>query len=279
MRLTFDPRLCGTYLETNIVVLRVYTRFMKSAAQPTFDPMILWISWFDLHNSRINMTRRPKMSDKNVLIPNIGRSKCCAGHFWSHDLVDLMFRSSPFVDQNDAQATFSGSDCFVPQHWGIKITGCIKLRDALDFWSQTQWNLFGNQYLCFASLYPNHEKCRAAHFWSHDFVDLMVWSPREGHMFGIRLFCAPALGDENYRMCKTKGWGWLLIPDSVELIWKPISLFCEFISDSCKVPRCPLLIPWSCGFHALILTRRPHFRDQIVLCPSIGGWKLQVVLN
>jgi hypothetical protein len=61
MRLIFDPRLSGTYLETNISVLRVYTRFMKSAAQPTFDPtrfmesaaqatfdpMILWISWFD----------------------------------------------------------------------------------------------------------------------------------------------------------------------------------------------------------------------------------------
>jgi hypothetical protein len=29
--------------------LRVYTRFMKSAAQPTFDPMILWISWFEPH--------------------------------------------------------------------------------------------------------------------------------------------------------------------------------------------------------------------------------------
>jgi hypothetical protein len=27
--------------------LRVYTRFMASAAQATFDPMILWISWFD----------------------------------------------------------------------------------------------------------------------------------------------------------------------------------------------------------------------------------------
>jgi hypothetical protein len=68
-------------LETNIFVLRVYTRFMKSAAQATFDPMILWISWFDPHNSRINMTRRPKMRDQNVLIPSIGRSKCRAGHF------------------------------------------------------------------------------------------------------------------------------------------------------------------------------------------------------
>ena len=143
----------------------------------------------------------------------------------------------------------------------------------------------------FASLYPIHEKCRAAHFWSHDLVDLMVWSPREGHMFGIRLFCAPALGDENYRMYKTKGWVWHLIPDSVELIWKPISLFCEFIPDSWKVPRSPLLIPpdswkvprkpllipWSCGSHGLIPTRRPHFRDQIVLRPSIGGSKLRDV--
>jgi hypothetical protein len=81
MRLTFDPRLSRTYLETNISVLRVYSRFLKSAAQPTIDPMILWISCFDPHE----------------------------------------------------KATFSGSDCFVPQHWGIKITGCIKLRDEVDF--------------------------------------------------------------------------------------------------------------------------------------------------
>jgi hypothetical protein len=81
MSLTFDPRLSGTYLETNIFDLRVYTRFMKSAAQANFYPMILWISWFDSYE----------------------------------------------------EATFSGSDCFVPQHWGIKITGCIKLRDELDF--------------------------------------------------------------------------------------------------------------------------------------------------
>ena len=80
MRLTFDPRLSGIYLETNIFVLRVYTRFMKSAAQPNFDPVILWISWFDPH----------------------------------------------------AKATFSGSDCIVPHHWGIRITGCIKLRDEVD---------------------------------------------------------------------------------------------------------------------------------------------------
>ena len=277
MRFTFDPWLSGTYLETNIFVLRVYTRFMKSAAQPTFDPMILWISWFEPH----------------------------------------------------AKATFSGSDCFVPQHWGIKNTGCIKLRDKVDFWSQTQWNLFGNQYLCLASLYPIHEKCRAGHFWSHDLVDLMVWSPqfedqhdakakdarskcfdsqhwkikvsrrpllipwscgsdvsiltirgskwREVHSYGIRMCWAPALGDQNYPMCKTTGWGSFLIPDSVELIWKPISLFCEFIPDSWKVPRSPLLIPWSCGFHGLIPTRRPHFRDQIGFCPSIGGSKLRDV--
>jgi hypothetical protein len=87
-------------------------------------------------------------------------------------------------------------------------------------------------------------------------VDLMVWSRREGHILGIRLFCAPALGDQNYMMYKTKGWGWLLIPDSVELIWKPISLFCEFILDSWKVPRSPILIPWSCGSHGLISTIR-----------------------
>jgi hypothetical protein len=225
MRLTFDPRLSGTYLETIISVLRVYTRFIKSAARPTFDPMNLWISWFD----------------------------------------------------PQAKATFSGSDCIVPQHWGIRITGCIKLRDEVDIWSQTQWNLFGNQYLCFASLYPIHEKCRAAHFWSHALVDLMVCSPREGHIFGIRLFCAPTLGDQNYGMYKTQGWGWLLIPDSVEFIWKPISLFCEFIHDSWKVPRSPILIPWSCESHGLIPKRRPYVRDKIVLCPSIGGWKLQDV--
>ena len=58
---------------------------------------------------------------------------CRAGHFGSHEHVDPMHRSSPFVDQNNAKATFSGSDCFVPQHWGIKITGCIKLRDEVDF--------------------------------------------------------------------------------------------------------------------------------------------------
>ena len=159
----------------------------------------------------------------------------------------------------------------------IRITGCIKLRDEVDIWSQTQWNLFGNQYLCFASLYPIHEKCRAAYFWSHALVDLMVCSPREGHIFGIRLFCAPTLGDQNYGMYKTQGWGWLLIPDSVEFIWKPISLFCEFIHDSWKVPRSPILIPWSCESHGLIPKRRPYVRDKIVLCPSIGGWKLQDV--
>jgi hypothetical protein len=186
---------------------------------------------------------------------------------------------SLIVDQNDAEATFSGSDCFVPQHWEIKITGCIKLRDEVDVWSLTQWNLFGNPNLSFASLYPIHEKCRAAHFWSHDLVDFMVWSPREGPIFGIRLFSAPALGDQNYRMYKSKGWGWLLIPDSVELIWKPISSFSEFIPDSFKVSRRPLLIPWSCGSHGLIPTRRPHFRDQIGFCPSIGGSKLRDVQN
>ncbi len=121
--------------------------------------------------------------------------------------------------------------------------------------------------------------CRDARGWAHDVLNLMGWSRREGHMFGIRLFCAPALGDENYGMYKTKGWGWLLIPDSVELIWKPISLFCEFIPDSWKVPRSPLLIPWSCGSHGLIPTRRPHFRDQIVLGTSIGGSKLRDVQN
>ena len=205
MRLNLDPRLSETYLETNISVLRVYTRFMKSAAQPTFDPMILWISWFDPHNSRITMTRRPKMRDQNILIPRIGRSNSRASHFWSNDLVDLMIRSSPFVDQNDAKATFSGSDCFAPQHWGMKITGCIILRDEVDIWSQTQWNLFGNQYLCFASILPIHGKCRAAYFGSHDLVDLMVWSPREGHIFGIRLLWAPALGDQNYAIYTTTG--------------------------------------------------------------------------
>jgi hypothetical protein len=113
---------------------------MKSAARHTFDPMILWISWFDLHNSKINMMRRPKMRDQNVLIPNIGRSKCRA----ERDIVtqatfDPMilwiecFDFSLVVDQNNAEATFSGSDCFVPQHWGIKITGCIKLSDEVDF--------------------------------------------------------------------------------------------------------------------------------------------------
>jgi len=54
---------------------------MKSAAQTTFDAMILWISWFDPH----------------------------------------------------AKATFSGSDWFLPQHWGIKITRYTKLRDKFDF--------------------------------------------------------------------------------------------------------------------------------------------------
>jgi hypothetical protein len=58
---------------------------------------------------------------------------CLAGHFRSHEHVDPMHRSLPFVDQNNAKATFSGSDCFVPLHWGIKITGCIKLRDEVDF--------------------------------------------------------------------------------------------------------------------------------------------------
>jgi hypothetical protein len=50
---------------------------MKSAAQATFDPMILWISWFDPH----------------------------------------------------AQATFSGSDGFVPQHWGDQNYGMYKTKE------------------------------------------------------------------------------------------------------------------------------------------------------
>ena len=67
------------------------------------------------------MTRRPQLRDQNVLIPSIGGSKCPAGHFWSHELVDLMVWSPQFGDQNDAKATAAGSECFAPQHWGIKI--------------------------------------------------------------------------------------------------------------------------------------------------------------
>ncbi len=57
-----------------------------------------------------------------------------------------------------AKATFSGSDWFLPQHWGIKITRCTKLRDPFNFWSQTHWNLFGNPYLWIASS-PRFLKC------------------------------------------------------------------------------------------------------------------------
>jgi hypothetical protein len=95
--------------------------------------------------------RKPQLRDQNVLIPSIGRSMCRASHFWSHDLVDLMIWSPQLGDQNDAKATMAGSECFDPQHWGIKITRYTNLRDKFDFWSQTQWNLFGNQYLWIAS--------------------------------------------------------------------------------------------------------------------------------
>jgi hypothetical protein len=45
------------------------------------------------------------------LIPSIGGSKCRAGHFWSHERVDLMVWSPPFVDQTEAKAklTWTGS--------------------------------------------------------------------------------------------------------------------------------------------------------------------------
>ena len=145
-----------------------------------------------------------------------------------------------------AKATAAGSECFDPQYWEIKVSR----RPFLVPWS-----------------------CGS----NASILTIRGSKWREGHIFGTRLFCDPALGDQNDGMYKTRGWGWLLIPDHVELIWKPISLICEFIPDSWKVPRRPIFIPWYCGSHGLIPTRRPHFRDQIVLCPSIGESKLRDV--
>ena len=79
-------------------------------------------------------------------------TKCRAMHFWYHDLVDLMVWSPQFRNQNDAKATAAGSEWIEPQPLGIEITRCTKLRDDVDFWSQTLWNLFGNQYVWFVSL-------------------------------------------------------------------------------------------------------------------------------
>jgi hypothetical protein len=144
------------------------------------------------------MTRRPLLQDQNVLIPSIGESKCRASHFWSHDLVGLMLWSLAFVDQNNAKATAAGSECFDPQHWGNKVS-----RNALLIpWS-----------------------CR-----SHGLISTIQESKwREGHCCGVRMNRAAAFGDRNYAMCKTTGWCWFLISDSVELIWKPICLNCEFV--------------------------------------------------
>jgi hypothetical protein len=67
-----------------------------------------------------------------------GKSRACPqtcdnhGNRWYAD-SSLAVDDEEGVDQNNAEATFSGSDCFVPQHWGIKITGCIKLRATVDF--------------------------------------------------------------------------------------------------------------------------------------------------
>jgi hypothetical protein len=88
----------------------------QSVAQATFDPMILWVLWFDPEKSWIKITRRPQQRDQNVLIPSIGGSKCRAVHFWSHDLVDLMVWSSQFGNEKDAKATAAGSEWFEPQH-------------------------------------------------------------------------------------------------------------------------------------------------------------------
>jgi hypothetical protein len=106
-----------------------------------------------------------QMRDQNVLIPSIGGSKCCAGHFWSHDLVDLMVRSTSFGYQNDAKATTAGSESFDPQHWGINVSR----RPLLIPWSCGTKSLI---------LTNRGSK----------------W--REGHSCEIRMFWSPALGDQ-----------------------------------------------------------------------------------
>ncbi len=45
-----------------------------------------------------------------------------AGHFWFHDLVDLMVLSPQFGNQNEAKAKAAGSEYCAPQHWEIKLT-------------------------------------------------------------------------------------------------------------------------------------------------------------
>jgi hypothetical protein len=108
--------------------------------------------------------RRPQLRDQNVLIPSIGGTKCRAGHFWSHDLVELMLWSPSFGDENDAKATAAGSDCFDPQHWGIKVS-------SRPLW--IPWTCGSN------ALIPTIRGSK--------------W--REGHSCWIRMFWSPTLGD------------------------------------------------------------------------------------
>jgi hypothetical protein len=49
--------------------------------QATFDPITLWISWFDPHHWGLKLMRGPQLRDQNGLIPSIGGSNCREGHF------------------------------------------------------------------------------------------------------------------------------------------------------------------------------------------------------
>ena len=81
----------------------------------------------------MKMTQRPQLREQNFLIPRIGGSKCGAGHFWSHDLLDLRIGSRQLEDQNDLKVAAAGAECFDPQQCGIKITRSTKLQKRLIF--------------------------------------------------------------------------------------------------------------------------------------------------
>jgi len=168
-----------------------------------------------------------------------------------------MIRSSPFVDQKDAKATFTGSESFDPLHWGIKVS--------------------------------------RRHFWSHDLVELSLWSPqfgdqngREGQRCGIRMFWSPALGIKVSRkphlipwscgakslILKIRGSKWTRRPPLRDwIVW-----ILRIRRSKCRAGHfwshdLVGLMLWSPKFGEQQKMRRPQLRDQIVLIPSIGGSK------
>jgi len=178
--------------------------------------------------------RKPQLRDQNVLIPMIpwccgskslipqfgdqnGREGHCCGisMFWCQEYGDqsvaqdtfdpMILRVLRFHPQNSgiqkkAKATAAGSECFDPQYWEIKVSR----RPLLIPWS------CGAKFLIPTS---RRSKWCESHScgirmawspWSHDVVDLNLWSPqfgdqngREGHCCGISMFWRPEYGDQS----------------------------------------------------------------------------------